>query len=93
MAQNIPSLWLASTPTVADRQEMVRQLIPRVIVAGEGLSERVQMTIEWAGGGTTAEIATRPIRRIAHLSYYPQLCARSRSLTAEGVGSGQITTR
>ena len=93
LAQNIPSLWQAPTTTVADRKEIVRQLIQRVIVAGEGLSERVQMTIEWAGGGTTAGIATRPISRIEHLSSYPQLCDRMRSLTAAGLGSGQITAR
>jgi hypothetical protein len=58
-----------SDDTVADRKEIVRQLIQRVTVAGEGLSERVQITIEWVGGGTTAGIATRPISRIEHLSY------------------------
>lgn len=93
LARNIPSLWQAPTTTVADRKAIVRQLIQRVIVAGEGLSERVQITIEWAGGGTTAGIATRPLSRIEHLSYYPQLCERIRSLAEAGLGSGQITTR
>jgi DNA invertase Pin-like site-specific DNA recombinase len=93
LAHNIPSLWHAQTTTVADRKEIVRQLIQRVIVAGEGLSERVQMTIEWAGGGLTAGITTRPISRIENLSYYPQLCDRMRSLAEAGLGSGQITAR
>ena len=93
LARNIPSLWQAPTTTVADRKAIVRQLIQRVIVAGEGLSERVQITIEWAGGGTTAGIATRPLSRIEHLSYYPQLCERIRNLAEAGLGSGQITTR
>ena len=74
------------------RKEIVRQLIQRIIVMGEGLSERVQMTIEWAGGGTTAGITTRPISRIEHLSFYPQLCDRLRSLAQAGLGSGQITS-
>lgn len=91
LAHNIPSLWQAPTTTVVDRKEMVRQLIQRVIVTGEGLSERVQMTIEWAGGGTTAGIATRPMSRVEHLSYYPQLCERLRNLAEVGLGSGQIT--
>lgn len=92
LAHNIPSLWQAPTTTVADRKEIVRQLIQRVIVASEGPSERVQITIEWAGGGATAGIATRPINRIENLSYYPQLCDRIRSLAQAGLGSGQITT-
>ena len=92
LAHDIPALWEAQTTTVADRKEIVRQLIQRVIVAAEGLSERVQMTIEWAGGGTTAGIATRPINRIEHLSYYPQLCDRIRSLYDDaGLGRGGIT--
>ena len=91
LAHNIPSLWHAPTTTVADRKEIVRQLIQRIIVAGEGLSERVQITIEWAGGGTTAGIATRPISQIEHLSYYPQLCDRIRSLAEAGYRSGRIT--
>jgi hypothetical protein len=93
LAHNIPALWQAPTTTAADRKDIVRQLIQRVIVAGEGLSERVQITIEWAGGGTTAGIATRPLSRIEHLSYYPQLCERIRSLAQAGWGSGQITAR
>lgn len=91
LAHNIPSLWYAPTTTVADRKEIVRQLIQRIIVTGEGLSERVQITIEWAGGGTTAGIATRPISRVENLSYYPQLCDRIRDLAEAGLGSGRIT--
>jgi hypothetical protein len=89
LAHNMPSLWHASTTTVADRKEIVRQLSQRIIVAGEGLSERVQMTIEWAGGGTTAGIAIRPMSRMEHLSYYPQLCERTRNLAAAGLGRGR----
>jgi hypothetical protein len=91
LAHNIPSLWHAPTTPVADRKEIVRQLIQRIIVAGEGLSERVQITIEWAGGGTTAGIATRPISQIENLSSYPQLCERIRRLAEAGYRSGRIT--
>jgi Recombinase zinc beta ribbon domain len=91
LAQNIPALWHAPTTTMADRKEIVRQIIQRVIVAGEGLSERLQITIEWAGGGTTAGITTRPISRIEHLSYYPRLSERLRTLAQEGYSTVQIT--
>ena len=62
LAQNIPALWHAPTTTSADRKEMTRQIIERVIVQAEGVSERLHLTIEWVGGGTTAGITTRPIR-------------------------------
>jgi DNA invertase Pin-like site-specific DNA recombinase len=91
LAQNIPALWYASTTTMADRKEMIRQIIQRVIVRVEGVSERLHMTIEWVGGGTTAGITTRPVRRTEDLSYYPQLCERVRALAAEGYSTVKIT--
>ncbi len=91
LAQNIPALWHAATTTVADRKEMLRQIIERVIVQAEGGSERLHLTIEWVGGGTTAGITTRPIRRTEHLSYYPELCERIRTLASEGGSTVNIT--
>src|SRR4029450_9333905 len=84
LAQNIPALWHAPTPTMTERKEIVRQIIQRVIVAGEGRSERLQITIEWVGGGRTPGLTTRPISHIAHLSDYPRLCERIRTLVHEG---------
>jgi hypothetical protein len=91
LAQNIPALWQAPTTTVADRKDMVRQIIQRVVVQTEGPSERLHVTIEWVGGGTTAGITTRPIQRTEHLSYYPVLCERIRHLAAEGYSTVKIT--
>jgi hypothetical protein len=50
LAHYIPALWHAPTTTMAERKEIVRQIIQRVMVAGEGTSERLQTTIEWVGG-------------------------------------------
>jgi DNA invertase Pin-like site-specific DNA recombinase len=91
LAHNIPALWHAPTTTLAERKEMVRQIIRRVMVAGEGTTERLQVTIEWIGGGTTAGVITRPISRIEHLSDYPQLCARIQALAQAGYNTAQIT--
>jgi DNA invertase Pin-like site-specific DNA recombinase len=91
LAQNIPALWQASTTTMAERKEIVRQIIQRVMVAAEGRSERLQITIEWVGGGRTAGLTTRPISHIAHLSDYPRLCERIRTLVHEGYSTVQIT--
>jgi DNA invertase Pin-like site-specific DNA recombinase len=91
LAQNIPALWHAPTTTMAERKEIVRQIIQRVIVAGEGRSERLQITIEWVGGGRTAGLTTRPISHVADLSDYPRLCARIQTLVQEGYNITQIT--
>jgi hypothetical protein len=91
LAQNIPALWHAPTTTTAERKEIVRQIIQHILVAGEGQSERLQITIEWVGGGRTAGLTIRPISHIAHLSDYPRLCERIRALVQEGHNITQIT--
>jgi Recombinase/Recombinase zinc beta ribbon domain len=91
LAHNIPALWHAATTTMVERKEIVRQIIHRVMVAGEGTSERLQITSEWVGGGVTAGIITRPISRIEHLSYYPLLCERIKTLAQAGYSTVQIT--
>ena len=91
LADNMPSLWHAPPTTMAERKEIVRQIIQRVMVAGEGPSERLQGTMEWVGGGTTAGIVPRPISRIEHLSYYSLLCERIPTLAQAGYSTAQIT--
>jgi DNA invertase Pin-like site-specific DNA recombinase len=91
LAPNMPALWHAPTTTLAERKEMVRQIIRRGMVAGEGMSERLQITIAWVGGGTTVGVMTRPMSRIEHFSDYPQLCARIRALAHAGYSTVQIT--
>jgi DNA invertase Pin-like site-specific DNA recombinase len=93
LAQNIPALWQAPTTTMADRKAMVRQVVHRVLVAGEGTSERLHLPIEWVGGGTTAGRTTRPLRKLEHRSDYPQLCHRIRPLAQAGDPAGPIAAR
>lgn len=81
LAADIPALWAAPTTTAADRKEIVRQVVERVVVEAEGVSERVRVWIVWAGGGETAGVVVRPIAELAHLSYYPRLCQRLTELT------------
>jgi hypothetical protein len=93
LAADIPALWQAPTTTVAERKEIIRQVVQRVVVAVQGESEHVQVTIEWVGGTQTAGALIRPVARLEQLSYYPQLCARVRQLAAEGLAAGAIAQR
>src|SRR5262249_37754607 len=79
------------TTTMSERKEIVRQIIQRVRVAAEDQSERLTITIEWMGGGTTTGVTTRPISRLENLRDYPQLYARLRTLVANGYRTAQIT--
>lgn len=93
LAADIPGLWAAPTTTVADRKEISRQVVERVVVAAHGRSERVTVRIEWAGGGHTEGEPARDIARLCDLSYYPQVCARVRALTAAGWSAPAIATQ
>jgi DNA invertase Pin-like site-specific DNA recombinase len=93
LAADIPSLWEASTTTAADRKEIIRQVVERVVVDVQGKSERVRVSIHWVGGGQTEGEAIRPVARVSDLSYYPELCERVRALTSQGLSAKVIAAR
>jgi len=90
LAADIPSLWAAPTTTPAERKEIVRQVVERVVIAVQGRSEQVAVTIHWLGGGTTTGVVRRPLAHLADLSSYEALCARVRELTATGISAPAI---
>ncbi len=94
LAEDIPALWEAPTTTTAERKEIIRQVVERVVVDAEGESERVGVTIEWAGGmlRTQGELI-RPVASLEQLSYYPKLCERVRALAGEGLAAREIAER
>jgi Recombinase/Recombinase zinc beta ribbon domain len=84
LATDIPTLWAAPTTTDADRKEILRQVIERVIVNVQGSSEQVRVRIEWIGGGHTEGVVIRPIGTLSELSTYSQLCQQVQELTEAG---------
>lgn len=93
LATDIPALWYAPTTTVADRKEIIRQVVNRVIVDTQGDSERVRVIIEWASGTSTQEEMIRPVRKLEQLTYYPQLCKRIHELLGEELQAREIANR
>jgi len=90
LAADIPGLWNAPTTTAADRKEIIRQVVERVVVDVQGRSERVAVRIDWVGGGHTEGTLVRDIARLTDLSYYAALCERVRSLTEKGMSAAAI---
>lgn len=84
LATDIPALWTASTTTAADRKEIIRQVVERVIVDVQGTSERVNVHIEWIGGSSTEGIVIRPVGKLSELSTYPQICQQIQAMTEAG---------
>ncbi|MGI5181356.1 recombinase family protein [Dactylosporangium sp. CA-152071] len=91
LATDIPALWDASTTTHTDRKTLLRTIIDGVRVTAEGASERVHVTVVWAGGAHTDADLTRPVAHIDQLSYYPRLVDRIRDLAGQGLTSAAIS--
>ena len=84
LATDIPALWAAPTTTDADRKEIIRQVIERIIVDVQGSSERVNVRIEWIGGNHTEGVVIQPVGKLSELSTYPQICHQIQVLTEAG---------
>ena len=93
LALDIPALWLAPTTTNADRKELIRQIVERVVVNALGASEQVQVRIAWVGGSQTHGVVRRPIQRTDALSTYPEICERVRAGAQEGLPAAAIAER
>lgn len=93
LAGDIPTLWDASSTTNAERKDILRQVVTRVVVAAHGESERVRVVIHWVGGTQTDAEVIRPVARLEQLSYYPQLCERVRTLVGAGLPPEAIADR
>ncbi len=50
----------------------------------QGSSERVNVRIEWIGGGHTEGVVIRPVGKLSELSTYPQICHQVQALTEAG---------
>src|SRR6185312_584988 len=46
LAADIPALWTAASTTAAERKEIIRQVVERVVVEAQGASERVRVRLE-----------------------------------------------
>jgi DNA invertase Pin-like site-specific DNA recombinase len=90
LAQDLPALWQAPTTTAADRQRVIRFLVERVVVAVQGSTNQVQVTVEWAGGCTSQHDLTRPVLSYRQMVENERLLARIRQLRAEGLPFAQM---
>jgi DNA invertase Pin-like site-specific DNA recombinase len=93
LASDIPALWNAASTTAADRKALVRHLVERVVVAVQGDSELVDVSVHWAGGFTSQHQVIRPVAKYEQLHNYQQLLARAVQLRDQGHTTSQIAAR
>lgn len=93
LAEDIPALWYAPTTTAAERQEIARLLLERVVVEVQGQSEQVQVRLTWKGGHVSSHALTRPVDRYEHRSDYAQLRQRIAELIDNGLSLAAVATQ
>jgi DNA invertase Pin-like site-specific DNA recombinase len=90
LSRDIPALWEAPGTTAADRKEIIRLLVERVVVRVRRDSEEVEATIHWRGGATSHHTVVRPVRRYEHLHDFDRLVDHLTRWRREGYSAGQI---
>ena len=90
---DIPALWEAPETTAADRKEIIRLVVERVVVWVRSDSEEVEATIHWRGGSTSHHTIVRPVRRYEHLHDFDQLVDHLTRWRREGYSAGQMAEK
>lgn len=76
LSRDIPALWDAAGTTAADRKEIVRLLVERVVVHVQNYSEYVDAMIHWRGGFTSRHEVVRPVRVYKQLRDHDRILDR-----------------
>jgi DNA invertase Pin-like site-specific DNA recombinase len=92
LTTDIPALWNAPATTNADRKEIVRCLVERVVVHVRCDSELVDVTLRWGGGYQSQHEITRPVASYAQLRDYKRLMQRLAELREAGHTAPQIAS-
>lgn len=90
LAGDIPTLWHSSCTTCAERQQIVRCLVERVVVTPQAHDETVDVAIDFAGGFVSHHELQRPVARYEQLHDYQKLLDRIGALADQKQTATQI---
>lgn len=90
LASDIPGLWHAPNTNSADRKQIARFLIEKVVATVLNKTEYVDVTIHWVGGFTSQHEVIRPVASYRHLRDYEQLKTRTLQLADENKSARKI---
>ncbi len=93
LAGDVATLWNDPGTTAADRKQVVRLLVDRVVVHVRPDSEHVEVTISWQGGSTTGHEIVRSVSRYESLSNYDRLVGRIIELRGEGLTIKEVAAQ
>src|SRR6266545_735945 len=84
LAGEVPALWRASTTTPADRRQVVRLLVDRVVLTVDPGDDRVAVRVEWAGGAVRERTIHRAVQAYKNQQSWERLSARLATLHGRG---------
>lgn len=90
LSADISRLWRCSQTTSADRKNIVRQLIEKVVATAPSDIQHMDVNIHWAGGFTSQHTLVRPVARYDQLDNYEQLIERILELRNQKQTSAKI---
>jgi len=93
LTENVATLWAASEASMADRKQIIRCLVQKVLIYPDKCSEYVGVQIHWQGGFCTQHQVTRAVGCYEQLRDYEQLKERVCRLHSEGLHVSQIAEK
>jgi hypothetical protein len=90
LSTDIPALWHSPQTTAAERQQIVRHLIERVVLTAPPEQEVADVAVHWAGGFVSRHQLVRPVARYEQLRDYDRLAKRIAGLRQQKHTSAQI---
>jgi len=90
LANDIPALWDGESTSPADRQQIVRFLLEKIVISVQGASQQVSVTLHWVGGMQTSHQLVRPVQTYQQMADYAKLRARIGELRQQGRSMAQV---
>jgi DNA invertase Pin-like site-specific DNA recombinase len=84
LAEEVPALWRAPTTTPADRRQVVRLLVDRVVLTVDSGDDRVAVRVEWAGGAVRERTIHRDVQGYKNQQSWVGLSTRLAELHSHG---------
>jgi hypothetical protein len=84
LSNDLPTLWNAPETAAADRKEIIRLVVERVVVHVRAGTECGEVVISWRGGATTRNEIVRTVARYESLGRYSQMIDRIIEMRQQG---------
>jgi hypothetical protein len=90
LAQEVPAVWHAPSTTAADRRQVARLLLERVVLSVDADADQVNVRVDWAGGAVRERTVRRAVRGYKDQKDWPRLAARLEALHRDGLAADEI---